>query len=159
MDKATPPTEAYTVPIQGPYRLPLTAFRPLKLVLQPGGLAVELTRPDMVIGRHTGVDVRLPLPDVSRRHCRFVYAQGMWQIFDLDSLNGVFVNGERVRQATLHQGDLLGIGGFRLAVELGAISSPDSPPAPPLEKDPAILAHLGEALPTLDVDPPQRKAS
>jgi pSer/pThr/pTyr-binding forkhead associated (FHA) protein len=152
MDQAKPPPETCSVPFQGPHWQPLAAFRPLKLVLQPGGLAVELTRPDMVIGRHTGVDVRLPLPDVSRRHCRFVYAQGSWQVFDLDSLNGVYVNGERVHQATLHPGDLVGIGGFRLAVELGPAATIDLPPVPPTDEEPVIL-------PTVDLEPPQRKAS
>src|SRR5690349_9243757 len=62
-------------------------FVPLRLVLRPGTTAVELTRPDMLVGRHTEADIRLSLPDVSRRHCRLVYAAGRWQIFDLNSLD------------------------------------------------------------------------
>src|SRR5579884_2455822 len=93
-------------------------FVPLRLILQPGGAAVELTQPDVLLGRHSQADVRLPLPDVSRRHCRFLFSQGVWQVIDLNSLNGVFLNGEPVRQATLRQGDLLRIGGFIFAVDL-----------------------------------------
>src|SRR5438552_1129853 len=84
----------------------------LRLVLQPAGPVVEVTRPDLVVGRHSQADVRLPLPDVSRRHCRLVYADGNWDVSDLNSLNGVFLNGERVRQATLRHDDELRIGGF-----------------------------------------------
>lgn len=93
-------------------------FVPLRLILQPSGAAVELTQPDILIGRHSQADVRLPLPDVSRRHCRFLFGQGVWQVIDLNSLNGVFLNGEPIRQATLHQGDLIRIGGFIFAVDL-----------------------------------------
>lgn len=99
--------------------LPVPAdFVPLRLLLQPSGAAVELTQPDVLLGRHSHADVRLPLPDVSRRHCRFLFSQGLWQIFDLNSLNGVYVNGQSVRQAVLRHGDLIRIGGFIFAVDL-----------------------------------------
>jgi pSer/pThr/pTyr-binding forkhead associated (FHA) protein len=93
-------------------------FVPLRLILQPSGAAVELTQPDILLGRHSQADIRLPLPDVSRRHCRFLFSQSVWQVFDLNSLNGVFLNGEPVRQATLRQGDLIRIGGFIFAVDV-----------------------------------------
>lgn len=95
-----------------------TDFVPLRLVLQPSGASIELTQPDMLLGRHSQADIRLPLPDVSRRHCRFFFGEGVWQVLDLNSLNGVFLNGEPVRQATVRQGDLLRIGGFTFAVDL-----------------------------------------
>jgi pSer/pThr/pTyr-binding forkhead associated (FHA) protein len=93
-------------------------FVPLRLVLQPSGATVALNRPDMIVGRHSEADVRLPLPDVSRRHCRFLCVEGCWQIIDLNSLNGVYLNGEAVQQAALQQGDLIRIGGFTFAVDL-----------------------------------------
>lgn len=93
-------------------------FVPLRLILQPSGAALELTQPDILLGRHSQADVRLPLPDVSRRHCRFFFGQGVWQVIDLNSLNGVFLNGEPIRQATLRQGDLIRIGGFIFAVDV-----------------------------------------
>jgi pSer/pThr/pTyr-binding forkhead associated (FHA) protein len=93
-------------------------FIPLRLVLQPGGATIELTQPDMLLGRHSRADVRLPLPDVSRRHCRFLFTQGTWQVLDLNSLNGVFLNDEPIRQATVQPGDLLRIGGFTFIVDL-----------------------------------------
>jgi pSer/pThr/pTyr-binding forkhead associated (FHA) protein len=97
---------------------------PLRLCLRPGKFAVEVTRSGTVLGRHSGADVRLPLPDVSRRHCRFDCEDGRWQVFDLDSLNGVFLNGEPVRQAELHDHDVMQIGGFVFDVELPAITLP-----------------------------------
>jgi pSer/pThr/pTyr-binding forkhead associated (FHA) protein len=72
----------------------------------------------MVMGRHSSADLRLHLPDVSRRHCRFVFAEGTWQVFDLASLNGVFVNERRIDQAVLQQGDRLCIGSYIFEVDL-----------------------------------------
>jgi pSer/pThr/pTyr-binding forkhead associated (FHA) protein len=77
----------------------------------------------MVIGRHSQADLRLPLPDVSRRHCRFLFTEGSWHVFDLDSLNGVFINGEQVRHAILREHDVLTIGGFQFEVDLSDRSS------------------------------------
>ncbi|HLJ92553.1 MAG TPA: FHA domain-containing protein [Gemmataceae bacterium] len=135
---------------------PPSSFVPLKLVLQPSGPVVELGRPDMVMGRHSQADVRLPLPDVSRRHCRFVFANGTWQVHDLDSLNGVFVNGKRVQQATLRDRDTLTIGGFRFSIERGG----ETTDASSLESSEAIIRRIADAVPQTapDLDS-QRKAS
>jgi pSer/pThr/pTyr-binding forkhead associated (FHA) protein len=100
-------------------------FVPLRLVLQPGGMVIELTRPDMTVGRHSEAEIRLPLPDVSRRHCRFVFGNGNWVVMDLNSLNGVFVNEEPVGHATLKQGDRIRIGGFIFAVDLSTEKLPE----------------------------------
>lgn len=126
MENLETPSEADGLPeIVAPWRepapLPVPAdFYPLRLVLQPSGAMVELTQPDMLIGRHSQADLRLALPEVSRRHCRFLFGQGQWQVIDLNSLNGVFVNGQPIRQTTVSAGDLIRIGGFTFAVEMAA---------------------------------------
>ncbi|MFO0878651.1 MAG: FHA domain-containing protein [Gemmataceae bacterium] len=122
-------------------------FVPMRLVLQPSGAVLDVGRPDMLIGRHTEADIRLPLPDVSRRHCRLQYLDGHWQVIDLNSLNGIHVNGEQVLQAPLDQGDLLRIGGFTFTVELT-----------PRSADLDAADHVQSILKTLSV-PPQRRAS
>lgn len=124
MNNGQEPTEAEGLPAQRPaFRLRCADglpenFVPLLLVLQPSGTVLEVDRPDMVIGRHTDADVRLPLPDVSRRHCRLLCTDGVWQVIDLNSLNGTHVNGEQVLQATLENGDQLRLGGFTFVVDL-----------------------------------------
>lgn len=119
MDNSESSCEAGGLSVSGA-PLPMPAdFLPLRLILQPSGATVELTEPDMLLGRHSQADVRLPLPDVSRRHCRFFFSQGVWQVLDLNSLNGVFLNGAPIRQAAVHTGDLLRIGGFTFAVDIG----------------------------------------
>lgn len=125
MDEPRVDTEAADRPVQGPHwhsvrpEEPGPVVPPLRLVLRPGNAVVDCTRPDLVIGRHSGADVRLPLPDVSRRHCRLVCADGAWHLIDLNSLNGVHVNGERVQQVVLHHHDQVRIGGFTFEVDLG----------------------------------------
>lgn len=98
-------------------------FVPLRLLVQPGGLCFELTRAEMLLGRHSQVDIRVCLPDVSRRHCRFVFHEGHWQVFDLHSLNGVFVNGARVEEATLCPEDVLRVGSVTFKVQLAPAAS------------------------------------
>jgi pSer/pThr/pTyr-binding forkhead associated (FHA) protein len=98
--------------------LPRLLLLPLRLLLQPGGLCVHIDRPEMIVGRHSQADVRLSLPDISRRHCRFVFTDGSWQVYDLNSLNGVFVNGERLHEAIIRHGDRVRIGSLIFEVEL-----------------------------------------
>ena len=128
MDDAKQPASSGPEPLQGPHwnhHDPEPAgFLPMRLVLQPGGFSVELTRPEMLVGRHSVVDVRLRSPEVSRRHCRFVFAEGHWQVFDLNSLNGVWVNGLRVQRAILQSKDLLHIGSYNFEVEIGPSTIP-----------------------------------
>ena len=109
--------------LQGPHRpfadvLPLD-FVPLRLLLQPGGLRVELTRPDMLVGRHSEADIRLTVSDVSRRHCRFTFADGNWKVTDLNSLNGVYLNEERIHEANVYDGDKIRLGCLTFLVQLG----------------------------------------
>ena len=91
---------------------------PLRLLLQPGGLCVTVTKAESLVGRHSSADVRLALPDVSRRHCRLVFEDGGWQIFDLRSMNGIFVNGERLNESSLRHGDRVRIGSLTFEVDL-----------------------------------------
>jgi predicted component of type VI protein secretion system len=122
MDNRHPALEAAGLPVPGPHwdpppELP-DGFFPLRLVLRPGGFVVDLTRPQMVFGRHSDADVRLPLPDISRRHCRFVFEGGGWKVQDLSSLNGLYVNGERVAEAVLKQDDVVRVGGFLFTADV-----------------------------------------
>lgn len=154
MDDGHKPAGAAGLPLQGPHRVAArgdetpVGFKPLRLVLQPSGWTIQLTQAEMVLGRHTSADVRLPLPDVSRRHCRFLFTDGRWQVFDLDSLNGVWVNGEQVRQAVLHHQDRLRLGGFTFQVELHPGDQTVEVPSA------AVLHQISEALP-----PAERRAS
>jgi pSer/pThr/pTyr-binding forkhead associated (FHA) protein len=92
----------------------------VRLVLQPAGPAVTLSGPEVVIGRHSSAQVRLPMPNVSRRHCRLLCDGEAWRVEDLGSLNGITLNGARVWDSPLRDGDVLGIVGLTFSVVLGA---------------------------------------
>jgi hypothetical protein len=71
-------------------------------------------RPDRtyVFGREDGVDIQLQDALVSRRHAELVWTDGRWEVRDLASRNGVFVEGVRIIQsAQLDDGSQLQIGG------------------------------------------------
>lgn len=73
-------------------------------------LAREWTR----IGRSLAADVRFDDPTVSRRHALLVRQHDGVRVLDDRSLNGVFVNGERVEWRALEDGDEIVVGRYRL---------------------------------------------
>jgi pSer/pThr/pTyr-binding forkhead associated (FHA) protein len=117
-------------------------FLPLRLLLQPGGLCVELTRANTLLGRHSEADVRLALPDVSRRHCRFLFREGVWQVIDLNSMNGTYVNEQRLQEASLTNGDRVRIGSLTFLVEIAAAS-----PTPADAASASVLKSIADVLP------------
>jgi pSer/pThr/pTyr-binding forkhead associated (FHA) protein len=66
------------------------------------------------IGRSLSADVRFDDPTVSRRHAMVHMADGVTRVLDDRSLNGLFVNGDRVDMRALSDGDVVTIGRFRL---------------------------------------------
>jgi pSer/pThr/pTyr-binding forkhead associated (FHA) protein len=87
------------------------------------------------------------LADVSRRHCRFVFTEGSWQVFDLQNLNGVYLNGERVQQAILRHGDVVSLGGYSFQVELGTESPAGEETADGQRSSSAVFRNIAEAFP------------
>ncbi|WP_161927709.1 glycogen accumulation regulator GarA [Gordonia crocea] len=65
-------------------------------------------------GRHPDSDIFLDDVTVSRRHAEFRLGDGDFQVVDVGSLNGTYVNREPVDVATLGNGDEVQIGKFRL---------------------------------------------
>src|SRR6478609_5370754 len=106
--------------------MPLNA----KLVVVGGDVKtaeVELKLPS-TIGRGRGTTIMLPHPLVSRQHCELYEDAGQLMVRDLGSLNGTFVNNQRITESPLGSGELLTIGTvtFRAVYE----SQPQTAPAP-----------------------------
>jgi predicted RNA-binding Zn-ribbon protein involved in translation (DUF1610 family) len=76
--------------------------------------AVALHREWTRIGRSLAADIRFDDPTVSRRHALIVRQADGLRVLDDRSLNGVFVNGERVEWSTLADGDEIMIGRHHL---------------------------------------------
>ena len=71
----------------------------------------SVVRDMTVIGRREDCDLRIPLGEVSRKHCRIVRDGDSLRLEDLGSSNGTFLNGTRVeREAVLSPGDSIQVG-------------------------------------------------
>ena len=68
------------------------------------------------MGRSPGAEFVVDAAMVSRLHCRLTAGATELHVVDLESTNGTFVNGQRVTQATLKEGDRLGVGRVDLVV-------------------------------------------
>lgn len=113
-----------------PFQLAVVGHQtpPRTLSLKPG---VNL------VGRAARSDVQLSGGQVSRTHAKLVVEpDGKVQLYDLDSHNGVFVNGEKIRIRALNAGEHVYIGGFRLTLEQTEATGPTA---------------LGDSLQTLPV--------
>lgn len=67
-------------------------------------------------GRHPDSDIFLDDVTVSRRHVEFYRRGGSFGVRDVGSLNGTYVNRERIDEAELGGGDEIQIGKFRLVL-------------------------------------------
>jgi FHA domain-containing protein/zinc ribbon family protein len=87
------------------------------LCFEEGGeqRTVALSREWTRIGRSLAADVRFDDPTVSRRHALIVRQPDGVRVLDDRSLNGVFVNGERIDGKALADGDELIVGRYRLS--------------------------------------------
>jgi type II secretory pathway predicted ATPase ExeA len=71
---------------------------------------VTLNRPRMVLGRDRSCDISLDSSYVSRYQNLFMATPEGWMLIDLNSTNGCFVNGRRVHEHKLRDGDLISLG-------------------------------------------------
>lgn len=70
----------------------------------------------VLVGRLEG-DVKLYVSTVSRRHCRLCPTDEGWELTDLESCNGTFVNGQRIDQTVVRAGDVVRVGPYHLTVQ------------------------------------------
>ena len=71
---------------------------------------VNLNRPRMILGRDHSCDISLDSSYVSRYQNLFMETPDGWMLIDLNSTNGCFVNGRRVKEHKLRDGDLITLG-------------------------------------------------
>src|SRR5947209_4892209 len=88
----------------------------------------SVTRDITVVGRREDCDLRIPLGDVSRKHCRIIRneADGTITLEDLGSANGTFINGERIQQETFAQpGDTITVGPVSFVIQVDGVPADD----------------------------------
>jgi ABC transport system ATP-binding/permease protein len=84
------------------------ASEPVTFRMPPGSVKT--------IGRSPGAEFIVEAALVSRLHCQLTATADRLRVKDLDSTNGTFINGKRVQDAELHDGDTLSVGRLELVV-------------------------------------------
>lgn len=82
------------------------------------GSRVEIDSFPFTIGRDAGSDLQLERTEISRNHAVIVYEQDVCRVRDLDSTNGTFVNGKRIQESPLGNGDNLTISATEMTFHL-----------------------------------------
>lgn len=89
------------------------------------GRAIPIGKALFQIGRHRSNDLILDDPRVSRFHAQIRLREGRFVLIDVGSRSGMSVNEERMREALLRSGDVIGMGSARLVY----IEAEDTPTA------------------------------
>jgi pSer/pThr/pTyr-binding forkhead associated (FHA) protein len=125
------------------------------LVLVAGGAprSFPVSSDETIVGRSPDAQIQLHEPLVSSRHLKVLRRGDVYTIVDLDSENGTYVNGVRVKSKELTQGDQVHLGGLTLFFARdGVVPEPQSvrihqpthsagpAPAPPAAVSPAPAA-------------------
>ena len=100
-----------------------------ELIPLGGGDPIPLLKKNLLVGRRESCDIVLRFSNVSAHHCQLICNGGYWYVKDLQSRNGIKVNGMRVSEKRLDPGDELAIAKHRYDVryspyDLGAVGPP-----------------------------------
>jgi putative ABC transport system ATP-binding protein len=75
---------------------------------------IQLSKTDCTIGSASECEIQLSHPDVSLRQASIIWVDGYYYLEDLESSNGVLLNGEKVQHAQLQGGDKITVHCFQL---------------------------------------------
>lgn len=81
-----------------------------EFVIEDGSSATRrrpLNGHEVIVGRSSDAHLSIASDGLSRRHARFARDGEQWTVEDLDSRNGVYLNGVKVHSATLRNGDVV----------------------------------------------------
>ena len=110
---AMEPTQVHTSVPPEAANAPATA----QLVVQGGAKAGTVFVIDdevTTVGRHPESDIFLSDLTVSRRHAEIHAGEGGFEVRDCGSLNGTYIDRQRVESALLKEGDIVQVGRFKL---------------------------------------------
>jgi predicted component of type VI protein secretion system len=91
------------------------------------GPNILLDKPILLLGRHQECDIQLASRKISRRHCCIAQVSDYLVVRDLCSTNGIRINGVRVVEGALREGDELTIGNHRYQVKWNAQGNEPAP--------------------------------
>ncbi|MFO0930197.1 MAG: FHA domain-containing protein [Gemmataceae bacterium] len=123
---------------------------PARLVALNDGPDIWVDKPILLLGRHPECDVQIDSRKISRRHCCIAQVNDYLVIRDLDSTNGIRINGARVLEGKLQAGDEVTIGNFNYRVswgdDAGQPSTASARARPPAPFDDAALESCDEPI-------------
>jgi hypothetical protein len=93
------------------------------LVIKKGpdtGMSFTINREVIGIGRHPESDIFLDDITVSRRHAEIRRSEDSFTLVDTGSLNGTYLNRERIDNSSLQNGDEIQVGKYRLLFFVGS---------------------------------------
>lgn len=119
-----------------------------ELIPQGGGDPIPLLKKQLLIGRRESCDIVLRFANVSAHHCRLMLNAGYWYVRDMQSRNGVKINGVRVQEKRVDPGDILSVAKHDYEVlytpaELGAVGPPPPDDMPNEIMNESLLARAG----------------
>ena len=91
-------------------------------ITHPGGM--ELDPGILSIGRNPTNDYRIPDATVSSFHCELVVSEDGITLRDLESTNGTFLEGDRVREAKIQPGQVIQLGSAEVRIDLQEVPDP-----------------------------------
>jgi pSer/pThr/pTyr-binding forkhead associated (FHA) protein len=89
---------------------------------EAAGSRILLDLPKTTAGRHPDSDIFLDDITVSRRHAEIIRDGDTYRVCDAGSLNGTYVNRERIEEAALNHGDVLQVGKYKLHFLIAGIT-------------------------------------
>lgn len=120
-----------------------------ELVPLGGGDPIPLLKKQLLIGRRESCDIVLRFANVSAHHCQLFVNGGYWYVRDLQSRNGVKVNGMRVQEKRLGPGDTLSVAKHNYELQysptddLGAVGPPPADDLPAEVMNESLLSRAG----------------
>lgn len=111
----------------GSYRFPVNRLRdfldPNLASSDAGHMPLPTDKDVIAIGRGQDNDIVIDAPQISRHHARLIRSNGELWLEDLDSANGTFVEGQRIKRAQVDPEQMLSFGSYavRLDMARGAI--------------------------------------
>ncbi len=119
-----------------------------ELIPQGGGDTIPLLKKQLLVGRRESCDIVLRFANVSAHHCQLQINGGYWYIRDMNSRNGVKVNGIRVQEKRISPGDKVAISKHNYELEyspadLGAVGPPPPEDLPAEIMTESLLSRAG----------------
>ncbi len=102
-----------------------------ELIPLGGGDPIPLLKKSLLVGRRESCDIVLRFSNVSAHHCQLTVTGGYWYVKDLQSRNGIKVNGVRVKDKRLDPGDTLSVAKHGYEVKYSPVENGAVGPPPP----------------------------